>query len=107
VNNNIGKQLNKSKNLLAFVADTLAVEEEGYFEGVLGAMELAPTLGLAVGDVEKKLLRLFSVIEANRNRDPGVSVSNCKGKRELKTLECSINFETRSCGFSRVKGRMS
>jgi hypothetical protein len=89
------------------VADTPGVEEEGYSEGVLGAMELAPTLGLTVGDDEKKLLSLFSAIEVNRDRDPGVSVSNCKGKRELKNLKCSINFETRSCGSSRVKGKMS
>jgi hypothetical protein len=40
--NNIGKQLIKNKNLLAFVVDTLAVEEEGFYEGVLDAMELAP-----------------------------------------------------------------
>jgi hypothetical protein len=73
----------------------------------LGAMELAPTLGLIVGDDEKKLLSLFFVIEANRDRDLEVSVSDCKGKRELKNLECSINFESRSCGSSRVKGRMS
>ena len=55
VKNNIGKQLIKNKNLLAFVADTPEVEEEGYSEGVLDAMELAPTLGLTVGDDEKKL----------------------------------------------------
>jgi hypothetical protein len=48
-------------------------------------MELAPTLGLMVGDDKKKLLSLFLVIEANRDRDPGVSVFNTKGKRELKT----------------------
>jgi hypothetical protein len=59
VKNNIGKQLIKNENLLAFVADTLTVEEEGYSEGVLGAMELALTLGLIVGDDEKKLLRVF------------------------------------------------
>jgi hypothetical protein len=64
-------------------------------------------LGLTVGDDEKKLLSLFSVIDAGRDLDPRVSVSNNKGKRELKNLECSINFETRGCGSSRVKGRMS
>jgi hypothetical protein len=93
--------------LLAFVADTLAVEEESYFEGVLDAMELATTLGLTIGDDEKKLLSLFWVIEVDRDRDPGVSISNTKGKKEIKNLECSINFETRGCGSSRVKGRVS
>jgi hypothetical protein len=42
VKNNIGKQPIKNKNLLAFVADTPVVEEEGYSERVLDAMELAP-----------------------------------------------------------------
>jgi hypothetical protein len=55
----------------------------------------------------RKNSRLFSVIEVDRDRDPGVSVSNTKGKRELKNLECSINFETSGCGSNRVKDRMS
>ena len=44
VKNNIGKQLIKNKNLLAFVANTSAVEEGGYSEGVLDVTELALTL---------------------------------------------------------------
>jgi hypothetical protein len=59
VKNNIGKQLIKNKNLLAFVADTSAVEDEGFSKGVLDAMELAPTLGLTVENDEKKLLSAF------------------------------------------------
>ena len=57
--NSIGKQLIKNKNLLAFVAYTPAVEEEGFSEGVLDAMELAHTLGLTVENDEKKLESLF------------------------------------------------
>jgi hypothetical protein len=37
------------------MANNTVVEEEGYSEGVLDAMELTPTLGLTVGDDEKKL----------------------------------------------------
>lgn len=33
-----------------------------------------------------------------------VFASKQKGKRELKNLECSINFVTRGVGSSRVKG---
>jgi hypothetical protein len=99
--------IKNKKNLLAFVADTPAVEEEGFSEGVLDAMELAPTLGLTVENDEKKLSSLFSIIEADRDHDLGVSISNSKGKRELKNLECSLHFKTRGCGSSRVKGRMS
>jgi hypothetical protein len=37
---------------------------------------------------------------------PSFSASNTKGKRELKNLECSINFEARGCGPSKAKGRV-
>jgi hypothetical protein len=40
----------------------------------------------------RKNSSLFSVIEADRDCNPGVSVSKTKGKRKLKNLECSINF---------------
>jgi hypothetical protein len=59
VKNNIGKQLIKNKNLLTFVANTPGIEEEGYSEGVLDAMELAPTLGLTLGNDKKKLESFF------------------------------------------------
>ena len=83
--NNTGKQLNKNKKLLTeFVAGTPMVEDEGHSEEMLDAMDLAPTLGFTFGDDKKKLfLSLFSVIEAYRDRDSGVFVSNTKGKREL------------------------
>ena len=60
VKNNIGRQLIKNKkNLLAFVANTLAVEAKGFSEGVLDAMELAPTLGLTVENDKEKLKSFF------------------------------------------------
>jgi hypothetical protein len=58
-----------------------------------------------VGVDEKSLLNLFSAIEEDQYHEEGVSISNSKGKRELKNLECSINFEVRGCGSSRVKGK--
>ena len=103
----IGKQLNKNKKLLTkTVEDTPVVWVEGYSEGVLNAMELTPNLGLTFGGDEKRLSNLFSVIEEDQFREEEVSVSNSKEKRELKNLECSINFEARDCGISRVKGRV-
>jgi hypothetical protein len=105
VKNKIGKQLNKNKKLLVeVVADTLVVGVEGYSKVVLGAMELAPTLGLTFEGDEKHLLNLFLVIEEDRYCEERAFVSNTKGKRELKNLECSINFEAKGCGYSRVKG---
>jgi hypothetical protein len=91
VKNKIRKQLNK-KLLAKVVAETPVVGVEDYFEVVLDAMDLTPTLGLSFGGDEKRLLNLFSNIEENWDRVEGVSVSNSKGKRELKNLECSINF---------------
>jgi hypothetical protein len=55
---------------------------------------------------KKSLLNHFSVIEEDRYCEEGVSASNTKGKRKLKNLECSINFEARGCGSSRVKHRV-
>jgi hypothetical protein len=69
-------------------------------------MELAPTLGLTFEGDKKSLLNLFSVIEEDQHHEEGASAPNTKGKKELKNLECSINFEARSCGSSRVKGRV-
>jgi hypothetical protein len=44
-----------------------------------------------LGGDEKRLSNLFSVIEEEQFREEEVFVSNSKGKRELKNLECSIN----------------
>ena len=77
------------------VAETSVVGVEGHSEVVLDAMDLVSTLGLSFGGNEKPLLNLFSDIEENWNREEGVLVSSFKGKRELKNLECSINFDAR------------
>jgi hypothetical protein len=107
VKKKIGKQLNKNKKLLAkTVEDTPVVRVEGYSKGVLDVMEHASNLGLTFGGDEKRLSDLFLVIEEDRFREEDVSFSNTKGKREIKNLECSINFEARGCGTSRVKGRV-
>jgi hypothetical protein len=77
VKNNIGKQLNKNKKLMAeVVADNPVVGVEGYSEVVLDAMESTPTLGLTFRGDMQSLLNLFSVTEEDRYREEGVSVSN-------------------------------
>ena len=92
VKKKISKQLNKNKKLLAEnVEDTPMIRVEGYSEGVLNVMELTPNLGLTFGGNEKRLSDLFSVIEEEQFCEEEVSISNSKGKRELKNLECSIN----------------
>jgi hypothetical protein len=92
--------------LAEVVAYPPVVGLEGYLEGVLDAMGCAPTLELTFGGDKKKLLNLFSVIEEDRYCVEGVSISNSKGKRQLKNLECFINFEASGCGSNRVKGKV-
>jgi hypothetical protein len=66
-------------------------------------MGVTPTMAFSFGDEEKRLDDLFSGIEEDRYREDGVSASNTKEKRELKSLECFINFEARGSGSSRGK----
>jgi hypothetical protein len=54
----------------------------------------------------KRLLDLFSAIEEVREPKNYVSAPKAKGKRELKNLECSFNFEARGHSSSRVNGRV-
>jgi hypothetical protein len=54
---------------------------------------------------EKKLLDLLTVLEEEQRHEVLVSPSKPKGRRELKNLECSINFDARGDCSSRVKAR--
>jgi hypothetical protein len=92
--------------LAEVVAETPMVGVEGHSKVVLDAMKLVSTLGLSFGGDDKSLMKKNLDIEENRNRVEGVSVSNPKRKRELKNLECSINFDARGSSSSRVKGRV-
>ena len=76
---------------------------EGYSEVMFNAMGAAPTMGLSfVGD-KKRLKDLLLVIKEDQYREFGVSASNTKGKRELKNLKCSTNFEALGSGSSQGK----
>jgi hypothetical protein len=74
---------------------------------MLRAMGAAPIMGCLMGGDKKRLLDLCSAIKADQFLEDGVSASKLMGKRELKNLECSINFDTRSSGSSWGKGRTS
>jgi hypothetical protein len=78
---------------------------EGYSKVVLDAGNFAPMMGLSWGGDEKSLLDLFSVIAKDKEREPFIDVSTpkVKGKRELKNLECFINFEARGQRSSLAK----
>jgi hypothetical protein len=92
VKEKLAKQLHKNKELFAeVVADTSEKGEESYSEVVLDAVKFASNMGLSCGegDDKKSLLNRFSNIK--KEQKP----SKVKEKRELKNLECSINYEAR------------
>jgi hypothetical protein len=106
VKKNIVKKVNKNKKLLAEVGvDAPVMGLEVYSEGVLDAMECAPTLGLTFGGDEKRLLNLFSIIEKDLCRKEGVFVSNTKGKSELKNWNAPSILRPKEV-TCRVKGRV-
>jgi hypothetical protein len=94
VKEKLAKQLHKNKELFAeVVAVTSKKGEKNYSEVVLDAVKFASSMRLSYGEGgdEESLLNLFSNIE--KERKP--YTSNVKGKRKLKNLECSINYEAR------------
>jgi hypothetical protein len=90
VKEKFAKQVHKNRELFTeVVADTLEKGEENYSEVALDALKFASNMGWTSGEGdEKNLLNLFSKIEEERK--PTIKA---KGKRELKNLECSINYE--------------
>jgi hypothetical protein len=84
------KQVYKNRELFTeVVADTSEKGEENYSEVALYALKFASNMGWTGGEGdEKSLLNLFSKIEEERK-----PTFRIKRKRELKNLECSINYE--------------
>jgi hypothetical protein len=92
VKEKIAKQLHKNKELFTeVVVETTEKGVENYSEVVLDAVKFASIVGLSGGEGgdEKSLLKLFSNIEEERK----AYTPKVKGKRELKNLNCSINYE--------------
>jgi hypothetical protein len=69
---------------LSFCVNTLGVSHEGNVKGFLDFMTL---------------------IDAEYHLEASVSSSKFKGNREVKNLECSINYDARGCGSSRGKAK--
>jgi hypothetical protein len=80
---------------------------DGYSEVVVSSLEIAQALGISFGGHKKRFLDLMSVIEKGQHRVNGGSVSKPKGWRELKNLECSLNFDVGGIGSNRGKNRAS
>jgi hypothetical protein len=96
-----------------FPATILEVEDslekgdllDGYSEVVVSSLEIAQALGLSFGSNRKRFLDLMSVIEEGQHRVDGGFVLKPKGWRELKNLECSLNYDVGGIGSSRGKNR--
>jgi hypothetical protein len=73
----------------------------GYSDWVIQrANEICPILGISFEGHKLQLLDFLSFIEADRHlgEEGALSCRGKKGKREVKNLECSINYEARgSC----------
>jgi hypothetical protein len=80
------------------------VGDFGYSEVVQCAKDIYPILGISWRGNEKKLLDLLTVLEEERH-EVLVSPPKPKGRRELKNLECSIDFDARDDYSSRGKGK--
>jgi hypothetical protein len=50
-------------------------------------------------------LDLLAQIDVAQHQEVSVSTPKFKGSREVKNLECSINYDARGFGFSRGKGK--
>ena len=100
VKEKVVKQLHKNQELLAEVEGV-----EDYSKDVLDAVNFALVVWLSWGGDQKSLLELFSVIDKDKEREHFIDVSTpkVKGKRELKNLQCSINFEARGRRSSPAK----
>jgi hypothetical protein len=75
-----------------------------YSKTVQCAKELYSFPGISCGGNEKELMDLLTELEEKHGHEVLVSPSKPKGRRELKNLECSINFDARGVHSSRGKG---
>jgi hypothetical protein len=88
----------KNKELLVeVVAD---IPTEGYSKEVIHSMNFAPMVGLSWGGDDKRMLNLLSGIEKEKRE---LAAPKVKGKRELKNLDCSLNFEASGRRSSQAK----
>jgi hypothetical protein len=77
----------------------------GYSETMLCAKEIFPLLGISCGGNESKLLDFLTILDKEQRHEVLASPSKPKGRRKLKNLECSINFDGRGNCSSRGKGK--
>jgi hypothetical protein len=79
----------------------------GYPEAMQGAKLRYHTMGFSYGGDEKGFLDFLTLIDERQRQEDHVSAPKPKGSREVKNLECPINFDARGVSSSRVKGKRS
>ena len=82
------------------------VGESGYLDVVQCAKEIYPIVGISCVGHRKRFLALLIFLEEEHHHEVLASPSIC-GSRELKNLECSINYDVRgscsSCGIGKER----
>jgi hypothetical protein len=63
------------------------------------------TLGVSHERNVKGFLDFMAQVDAEQRQEGPVSTFKFKGSREVKNLECTINYDARGFGFSRSKAR--
>jgi len=91
--------------------DGASVEEEvqmgvlRYPEVVQDAKACYHTIGISFEGDENGFLDFLTLIDEGQCQEDPASVLKTKGSREVKNLECSINFDARRVRSSRGKGK--
>jgi len=63
------------------------------------------TLGVSHEENENDFLDFMALIDAEHRLEAPISIPKFKGCREVKNLECTINYDTKGFGSSRGKVR--
>jgi hypothetical protein len=67
--------------------------------------DICHVVGISCVGKENKTLTLLTAIEKEHRREELASLSNFKGYRELKNLECSINYDAKGVSSSCEKSK--
>jgi hypothetical protein len=104
----MGNGLDRALGFIDGVDGAVVIKLAGdgsYTKAVQHAKEVFPLLGISCGGNEKKIFDLLTVLDKEQRHEVLASLATLKGRRELKNLECSINFNGRGDCSSRDKGK--
>jgi hypothetical protein len=87
----------------------VVLEDSGYSDWALHYVkEICPIVGIFCVGHEEQSLSLLTAIDEEHCREELASLSNLgiKGSKELRNLECSINYDSRGESSSHGKGKV-